>query len=186
MECKEPETKKKFDHKAYKKTEKYREYHKAYMKKYNQRPGHKVKMNAHRQKEEYKALQKVYMNSYNYKLKCKKYHQTPEKRYKLAKSTASRRGLEWGLSFEVFEDFCKQVCHYCHFENSNTVGVGLDRLDNSKGYILGNVVPCCGECNVVRADNFTPEEMEIIGKGVAVVKSNRLMESLSRSTQNGT
>ena len=27
---------------------------------------------------------------------------------------------------------------------------GLDRLDSSKGYIHGNVVPCCRNCNVFR------------------------------------
>jgi len=29
---------------------------------------------------------------------------------------------------------------------------GLDRVDSSRGYVHGNVVPCCGECNYAKQD----------------------------------
>jgi len=35
--------------------------------------------------------------------------------------------------------------------NGDYIYNGLDRADNSKGYELDNVVPCCGRCN--RAKN---------------------------------
>jgi hypothetical protein len=28
---------------------------------------------------------------------------------------------------------------------------GIDRVDSTKGYIHGNVVPCCGECNAMKS-----------------------------------
>jgi len=27
---------------------------------------------------------------------------------------------------------------------------GLDRIDNTKGYVIDNVVPCCGHCNLMK------------------------------------
>jgi hypothetical protein len=62
-----------------------------------------------------------------------------------------------------FEDFIKLVsslCHYCgcgpdsitsSCKTKHGVGafkhLGLDRVDNDKGYTLDNVVPCCFQCN---------------------------------------
>jgi len=31
-------------------------------------------------------------------------------------------------------------------------GFGIDRIDNSKGYIEGNMVPCCKICNWMKSD----------------------------------
>jgi hypothetical protein len=41
-------------------------------------------------------------------------------------------------------------------------------------HIKANVVPCCPDCNIARSNNFTHEEMLIIGRAVAKVKSARL------------
>ena len=50
-------------------------------------------------------------------------------------------------------------CYYCGVIGGNTFTInrfgttesyaynGIDRLNNDIGYILGNVVPCCGACN---------------------------------------
>ena len=62
-----------------------------------------------------------------------------------------------------------QSCVYCGV----TDGLGCDRLDNSRGHTMDNVVPACGDCNIMRGDRFTHEEMLIIGKSVAHVRSLR-------------
>lgn len=36
--------------------------------------------------------------------------------------------------------------------------MGLDRLDNSKGYEITNIVSCCTTCNYLRGDLLSPEE----------------------------
>jgi 5-methylcytosine-specific restriction endonuclease McrA len=36
---------------------------------------------------------------------------------------------------------------------------GLDRVDNSKGYTLKNVVPCCKQCNIAKR-GLTVEEFK--------------------------
>jgi hypothetical protein len=35
---------------------------------------------------------------------------------------------------------------------------GIDRLDNTKGYTIDNIVPCCYKCNVLKKD-FTIDSM---------------------------
>lgn len=53
-------------------------------------------------------------------------------------------------------------CHYCNIEpfvstkiiNNNGAEHflynGIDRIDNNKGYVLNNVVPCCKQCNFAK------------------------------------
>ena len=67
------------------------------------------------------------------------------------KSTASKRKLVWQLdSVEAFE-MIQEPCHYCgakvKFPETRN---GLDRLDNTKGYIKDNVVACCYPCNIAK------------------------------------
>lgn len=51
--------------------------------------------------------------------------------------------------------------------------MGLDRKDNSLGYIIDNVLPCCGDCNKVRNTVLTVEEMEVAMKAVLVFRSGK-------------
>ena len=62
----------------------------------------------------------------------------------------------------------EKTCIYCDFSST-----GLDRLDNTKGHTKENCVPCCKECNIARMDNFTYEEMLIIGIAIREVKLKR-------------
>ena len=65
------------------------------------------------------------------------------------RKNAKSRGRYWGLSFEEFSLFqCE--CLYCGDEMG---AVGIDRVDSSKGYIMGNVVPCCPTCNAMKTDH---------------------------------
>lgn len=59
------------------------------------------------------------------------------------KRNADRRGYDFDLTDEEFRDMTKQECHYCGSEK----GIGVDRMDNSIGYTIGNSVPCCNICN---------------------------------------
>lgn len=60
-------------------------------------------------------------------------------------------------------------CIYCGDSNN----IGLDRIDNTRGHEIGNVVPCCYECNVARNNNFSFEEMKTIGKAINQIKLKR-------------
>lgn len=77
-----------------------------------------------------------------------------------------RKSLEYGLSFEETVDLWQQGCHYCGRDITSETGCGLDRKDNSRGYTTDNVLPCCGQCNIVRNSVFSVQEMEIAMKAV--------------------
>jgi len=42
-----------------------------------------------------------------------------------------------------------------------------------KGHTKNNVVPCCLECNTARNNNFSFEEMKILGKTIGEIKNSR-------------
>jgi hypothetical protein len=74
------------------------------------------------------------------------------------RNSARNRGHTYNLDRERFRELTKMRCAYCGAEPSQrhhpVVGVngayvymGIDRIDNDKGYEEGNVVPCCGICN---------------------------------------
>jgi len=53
---------------------------------------------------------------------------------------AKDTGLAFGLTEAQFASFWQKSCWYCGAEIKT---VSLDRIDNSCGYVLGNVVSCC-------------------------------------------
>lgn len=81
------------------------------------------------------------------------------------KSLAGKRGYEFSLPYEDFKLLTQLECHYCGGKPSQIIEGrkewypkfiynGIDRVDNFKGYIYGNVVPCCKLCNRFKS-NYT-------------------------------
>ena len=69
----------------------------------------------------------------------------------------------------MIDNILTQKCIYC----GDTKRIGCDRIDNLKGHTKDNVVPCCVECNTARNNNFTFEEMKILGEAIRKIKHNR-------------
>lgn len=68
------------------------------------------------------------------------------------KHNAQKAGNEWQLDDDFAVNMMLQNCHYCGSEplgriNNGFMYNGLDRVDNAKGYVPGNVVTCCMHCN---------------------------------------
>ncbi len=73
------------------------------------------------------------------------------------KRKAKERGLIWSLLNDEFYCLIQSPCFYCGIGPTNccrryekTEGLlysGIDRVDNSSGYVSGNVVSCCAVCN---------------------------------------
>jgi hypothetical protein len=59
---------------------------------------------------------------------------------------AKSRELKFELTKEQFHSLAATSCHYCGTCQEN--GNGIDRVDNTKGYTMDNVVPCCSLCNI--------------------------------------
>lgn len=81
---------------------------------------------------------------------------------------AKKKGNDFSLTKEEFRDISSQDCVYCgespkeyHLPNANGYFLcnGVDRVDNSRGYVLDNSVPCCGKCNTMKLDYTVDEWM---------------------------
>jgi hypothetical protein len=68
--------------------------------------------------------------------------------YKTYAKSASSRNIEFRLSEIEFAEIVQQSCYLCGLVDKN----GIDRFDNSKGYLLENCRPCCGHCNLMKKD----------------------------------
>ncbi len=75
------------------------------------------------------------------------YDQTLKGRYVMYKKCARHRGYTFTLTMDDFIKFWNKDCHYC---GDKIEGIGLDRINNSIGYEVSNVVPCCEICNYMK------------------------------------
>jgi 5-methylcytosine-specific restriction endonuclease McrA len=93
------------------------------------------------------------------------------------KHGAKRRGLDFTIEKNYAIGLSQMNCHYCGSPPSNSMKMysenrseeiftynGIDRVDNEKGYILGNVVPCCIECNRAKGKMSLRQFMDWIKK----------------------
>lgn len=71
---------------------------------------------------------------------------------------AKNRNLSFELTRDEFKALLSGCCYYCgvppnnhskkrQFQNGIFIHNGIDRLDNTKGYVKGNCVSCCKICN---------------------------------------
>lgn len=67
-------------------------------------------------------------------------------------------------------------CIYC----GSLDNIGCDRVNNNVGHIKTNVVPCCRICNTTRMNNFSHDEMILLGKTIKEINKNRMHFQLSK------
>lgn len=90
--------------------------------------------------------------------------------YYVYKNSAKKRNLDFNITKEEFKELTSKNCYYCNKEPSTrctqdarvrkhnkesmdyTIYIynGLDRIDSSLGYIVGNIVTCCKDCNYAK------------------------------------
>ena len=112
--------------------------------------------------EAYKERHRIYYQKN--KDRFQSLRKTPEKRYMNAKYVAKSRGIAWTILESDYKSIISSP--RCHYRNHllGEYGVGLDRIDNSRGYSVDNVVPCCGNCNRIKCHLLTYREMVAVGK----------------------
>lgn len=114
-----------------------------------------------------------------------------------------QRGRDFHLTVSGLKFLSLLPCVYCGKEPSNLLRrkyqadgeynyevapemalrySGIDRLDSTKGYIHGNVVPCCWDCNKIKGalplDEFLGLIARIHAHNPTVVKIHELAERL--------
>lgn len=82
----------------------------------------------------------------------------------------NKKGMIFDLSFDDIINIIESPCTYCGDINEP---IGCDRIDNSKGHTIDNVVPCCITCNTSRMNKFTSSEMILLGKTIRRIKDER-------------
>lgn len=88
-----------------------------------------------------------------------------------------RRNIFWEIELDLFHKLTSQNCSYCGkapSQRSRTYTYnGIDRMDDSKGYMPSNVVPCCYECNFIKGNRLTYNEMRAVGQALANYRKSR-------------
>lgn len=70
--------------------------------------------------------------------------------FKQYKQSALKRGYSWDLHKYQIEALIFLPCYFCGKEVASGFRHGIDRLNNEKGYMVDNVVPCCRICNLMK------------------------------------
>jgi hypothetical protein len=94
-----------------------------------------------------------YDNHEKWKEMNKKYKNCISSKLKYIKNYIGKHGRRCELTDSEIEKIITSNCYYCDIE-PNTFGeddyCGLDRVDNTGNYTLGNVVPACTRCNNIK------------------------------------
>jgi hypothetical protein len=65
-----------------------------------------------------------------------------------------KAGIVFNLTFDQFMEHWQKPCSYC---GEVIPTIGLDRVDNDRGYEPSNVVPCCEHCNALKGTTTLAE-----------------------------
>lgn len=96
----------------------------------------------------------------------------PKSRFSRFKKRCKLTGKEFDLTFEQWSTLVlDKPCHYCSGP-LETKGCGLDRKNNSLGYIVSNVVSCCKECNRLKGPHISYEEMVAIANLLKTIRNS--------------
>lgn len=112
----------------------------------------------------------------NYSAKLKLYN-----RYR---GDAREKDLPVEVDVITFTDIACLPCDYCNKapdklckvneSSSKIMYTGVDRKDSNIGYILDNIVPCCTQCNMIKNNLLSYEEMKAVMKLVLEMRNNKV------------
>jgi hypothetical protein len=102
------------------------------------------------------------------------------------KKSAQKKKKPFNLSFEDFIKLIQTNCHYCGIEpqqrglkreirGRDFAYNGIDRVDNNIGYIEGNCVACCEQCNNSKKNLTLEQWLEWI-KRITSFQANKLLD----------
>lgn len=94
-------------------------------------------------------------------------------KYAEGRKKAKLRGLEFSIPFEIYQNLLNNFgCFYCGKDVKTDFGLSLDRIDNSKGYLPNNVLTCCRDCNRIRGEVLTVDEMKFVMTQLILFRGN--------------
>jgi len=69
--------------------------------------------------------------------------------YNVYSRNAALKNLEFTITYEEFANIIENPCYYCNTLQTKGFN-GIDRKDQTKGYIRDNCVSCCKMCNYIK------------------------------------
>ena len=127
-------------------------------KKYSQNNKKSIQESQHRYREKNKELLKMKKKERDHRLK------TRFSKYQLG---AKSRNIQFELTLNEFDNITSKPCFYCGDLPTDEFGykfVGVDRIDSAKGYFVGNVIPCCADCNRMKSKFYITDWITQISK----------------------
>jgi len=91
---------------------------------------------------------------------------SPRIKYYQYEYSAERRGIEFDITYKEFLEYWGKECYYC---GDKIKTIGLDRIDNSEGYIRNNIMSSCYKCNKLKG---TSDGKEFIKRCRKIAKKN--------------
>lgn len=88
------------------------------------------------------------------------------------KRSSEIRGIEFELTIEDATKLFDSECYYCCGKVTTNL-MGIDRVDNNKGYQTDNIVPCCAMCNYMKN---TLDKNTFVKRVVHIATYNKLYE----------
>jgi len=73
-------------------------------------------------------------------------------RYSDYRRRALKKQLDFSITPDDYNSIIKKDCFMCGKKSDQHHQNGIDRMDNTKGYILENINACCCECNLIKKD----------------------------------
>lgn len=99
-----------------------------------------------------------------------KFFRTIKGRFCTLKRVCSRKNISLNLTFDQFKSIVSNPCRYCSKQlDESTTTYFIDRKDNSIGYSMDNVVPCCSKCNFMKGSLNELEFLDQIRKIASMI-----------------
>lgn len=120
---------------------------------------------------------------------CQRYRTIVKNAEKVRSISGTAPGVEMSRDdFHAWAQGAPRACYACQIPEQlvrylgakTQVGhdlqrLGVDRLDNDRGYAADNLGWCCFPCNKAKSNSFTADEMStFIGPGIAKIWQARL------------
>ncbi|AGE57955.1 hypothetical protein PBCVNW6652_293R [Paramecium bursaria Chlorella virus NW665.2] len=103
--------------------------------------------------------------------------QVSKRTYGKYKNQVIKAGNVFELTKEEFENIRLQDCKYCQRSTTTTHCNGIDRVEPKVGYILSNCVPCCRDCNIMKA-SFSVDEF--ISQVIIIARKEHTFPAIPR------
>jgi len=94
-------------------------------------------------------------------------------KHALRRDNTSSEDKLWSVNFYIAL-IQGELCHYC-FGPLCVTGGGLDRIDNRIGHTCFNVVPCCRQCNRIKGNDISYEEMMLLAPALRLIRATKVL-----------